>query len=282
MDLPFFASFPLVDDDTGAEMLSDYYALHATIAHDNRVGALLDTPTWRASTAWGEQLGYDDRALRDVNVRCTALLSDVRTRLSTPDTPIVINGCIGPSDDGYRPSKLLTAAAATTYHRPQVDALTDGGVDLVTTVTMTYTAEAIGIVDAACAIGLPVAVSFTVETDGHLPSGQPLGDAITDVDRATDGYASYYLINCAHPTHFRTEFDTTAEWIERLRGLRCNGSRMSHAELDEAEQLDSEEPDVFAAQVVALRTDNPQLTILGGCCGTDHRHIAAIGRACAS
>jgi homocysteine S-methyltransferase len=181
-----------------------------------------------------------------------------------------------------RGTVLLTAGDATTYHRPQVDALAEGGVDLVTAVTMTYTAEAIGIVDAARAIGLPVAVSFTAETDGHLPGGQPLGDAITDVDRATDGYASYYLINCAHPTHFRTELDTTADWIERVRGLRCNGSRMSHAELDEAEQLDSEEPDVSAAQVVALRTNNPQLTILGGCCGTDHRHIDAIGRACAS
>jgi len=282
MELPLFASFPLVDDDIGAQILVDYYETHARIARDCGVGALFDTPTWRASSGWGEQLGYDERRLHDVNVRGAALVADVRSRLATSESPFVINGCIGPSDDGYRPSKLLDVADASGYHRPQIDALAEGGVDLVTAVTMTYTAEAIGIVEGARAAGLPVAISFTVEIDGHLPSGQRLGDAVTDVDAATDGYASYYLVNCAHPTHFDTELATTDEWIGRLRGVRCNGSRMSHAELDEAETLDAEEPDVFAEQVVALRADNPQLTILGGCCGTDHRHIAAIGRACTS
>jgi S-methylmethionine-dependent homocysteine/selenocysteine methylase len=281
-ELPCFASFLLLDDPTGTDVLVDYFETHATIARDQGVGAVLDTPTWRASANWGHQLGYDDAALRDVDIRSAALIAGVRDRLATAQTPIVINGCIGPSDDGYRPSTLLPALDAATYHRAQIEALADGGVDLVTAMTMTYSAEAIGIVHAARCIGLPVAVSFTVETDGRLPSGESLGGAIAEVDRATDGYAAYFLVNCAHPTHFAAELEAAPDSTVRIRGVRCNGSRMSHAELDEAESLDSEAPDHWASQVAALRTNHPQLTILGGCCGTNHLHLAALGRACAT
>jgi len=242
---------------------------------------VLDTATWRANADWGARLGPGrPRELAAINRFAVDFVRRLAAR--RPGTTSIVNGVIGPRGDGYVAGEAMSADEATRYHLLQTRAFADAGVDLVTAVTMTYTAEAIGIVEGARAAGLPVAISFTVEIDGHLPSGQRLGDAVTDVDAATDGYASYYLVNCAHPTHFDTELATTDEWIGRLRGVRCNGSRMSHAELDEAETLDAEEPDVFAEQVVALRADNPQLTILGGCCGTDHRHIAAIGRACTS
>jgi S-methylmethionine-dependent homocysteine/selenocysteine methylase len=281
VDLPLFASFPLLDTPAGVEFLAAYYERHAAIARDHGFGALFDTATWRASIRWGRELGYDEAALRDVNVRSVELLEDVRRRSASPATPIVINGVVGPADDGYRPTSALTAEEAAAYHRPQVAALADAGADLVTAVTMTSPDEAIGIVDAAREVGIPVAVSFTVETDGRLPSGPTLAEAVTGVDEVTGGDVAYYLVNCAHPTHFESELVTTSDWIRRLRGVRSNGSRLSHAELDEAEHLDSEDPDRLAGHIVALRSVNPQLTILGGCCGTNHDHIAAIGRACA-
>ncbi len=282
MDLPLFASFPLLDTDDGAEFLAGYYAEHMSIAREHGTGALFDTATWRASARWGAQLGYDARRLHEINVRAVALIDDTCLAHASAATPLVINGVVGPSSDGYQSAEALTAPEAAAYHLPQVESLATADADLVTAVTMTTAAEAIGIVSAARSVGIPAAVSFTVETDGRLPSGQALGDAIVEVDEATDGYASYHLINCAHPVHFDSTLQTSSAWVRRLRGFRSNGSRLSHAELDEAEQLDSEDPDQLASEIVALREHNPQLTILGGCCGTDHRHVAAIGRACAT
>lgn len=279
-DLPLFASFPLLDTGAGVAVLDRYYATHAAIARELGVGAVLDTPTWRSSDGWGAQLGYSASAIRDINRRAIDLLVEVRARFQTAASPIVINGAIGPSGDGYRPTSTLTVEQAHAYHRPQVAALAEHGADLVTAVTMTYVEEAIGLTRAAMSVGVPIAVSFTVETDGRLPSGMSLGDAVTYVDSRTDGAVSYFLINCAHPTHFAHVLDTNDDWVRRLRGVRTNGSRLSHAELDEATELSAEEPAELAAQITALRVQNPQLTILGGCCGTNHRHIAAIGAAC--
>jgi len=206
----------------------------------------------------------------------------VRRRFETPNSPIVISGCIGPRGDGYQVQDAMSADDARAYHAPQINAFASTDADLVTAITMTYTDEAIGVTEAARAAGVPVVISFTVETDGTLPSGEALGDAIEAVDAATGSYPAYFMVNCAHPTHFAGLLDSSPAWAARLGGVRANASKMSHAELDEAEELDDGDPIELAADYVQLRAAAPSLRVLGGCCGTDHRHIEAISAAVAA
>lgn len=280
IDLPAFASFPLLTTVEGTSRLRRYYDAHAAVARRHRVGAVLDTPTWRASADWGARLGFGAEALDEVNRRAVAVVEATRRRFDAPETPIVVNGCIGPRGDGYIAGEQMTASEAEAYHGPQVRTFAAATADLVSGVTMTSVEEAIGVTRAARGADIPAVISFTVETDGRLPSGHRLGEAIDAVDAASDAYPAYYMINCAHPTHFAAALDVEERWVERLRGIRSNGSRLSHAELDRVETLDSEDPAVLADEFVALRRSHPQLTVLGGCCGTNHAHIEAIGAAC--
>ncbi len=219
-------------------------------------------------------------ALEAVNRDAVDLLVEVRARHETASTPVVISGCIGPRGDGYQVGATMTADEARNYHALQTRAFAASEADLVTAITMTYVEEAIGVTEAARSAGMPVVISFTVETDGLLPSGQPLGEAIEAVDAATGAYPAYYMVNCAHPTHFASVFDGSPAWTARISGVRANASKLSHAELDEAEVLDAGDPAELAEHYVELRAALPELRVLGGCCGTDHRHIDAISQSC--
>jgi len=273
MDLPGFAAFALLKDDEGTATLRRYYEPYAALARDRGVGFVLESPTWRASPRWARELGYSEDELERLNRKSIALMEDLRDEYEA-DAPMVISGQLGPQDDGYNPRELLSADAARDYHRTQIETFADTAADMVTVLTMTYADEAIGVCRAAAEAGIPAAVSFTVETDGRLPSGQALGDAIAEVDADTP--PAYFMINCAHPTHFDHVLDEGGEWKERIRGLRANASTRSHAELDEAEELDDGDPADLGARYAALREALPRLTIVGGCCGTDHRHVTAI------
>jgi S-methylmethionine-dependent homocysteine/selenocysteine methylase len=273
-ELPQFAAFPLLDDPRGFDALRTYFVPYIEIARTNGVGLVLDAPTWRASSHWGGLLGYDAGQLADFNRRAVALLEEIRGEAA--DVRIVIGGCVGPSEDAYAPSEQVGADEAYAYHRPQIDTFAETAADFVNALTLTYAAEAIGIAQAAAAAGLPVAISFTVETDGRLPSGQTLGEAIEEVDAATDGAVAYFMVNCAHPTHFLDVVGVDGAWRDRVAGVRANASRKSHAELDEAEELDAGDPLELASHYPALRERLPNLRVAGGCCGTDDRHIAAI------
>jgi homocysteine S-methyltransferase len=199
---------------------------------------------------------------------------------SSGGAPYVLSGCIGPRDDAYRPSSFLGAEEAESYHAEQIQTFADTDADLVSALTLTHSAEAIGIVRAAQRAAMPAVISFTVETDGRLPSGEPLRDAINEVDDATGGAAAYYMINCAHPTHFQSELGSGGGWSSRLKGIRANASRRSHSELDEAEELDMGDPDELAGEYQRVLAAHPHITVIGGCCGTDHRHLAAIAQRC--
>jgi S-methylmethionine-dependent homocysteine/selenocysteine methylase len=275
IDLPEFASFVLLDSADGIEALRDYYAPYIEIARERGVGILLDTPTWRANADWGERLGYSPEALADVNRRGVALLEELRSELGGRP-PLVISGCVGPRGDGYRADERMSAAEAERYHLPQIETFAGTTADLVSALTLTYSDEATGIVRAAQTAGLPVVISFTVETDGRLPSGQSLADAIAEVDEQTDGAAAYFMINCAHPTHFAHVLEDAGAVADRVRGLRANASTKSHAELDESDELDAGDPVDLAARYGDLRGRLPRLTVVGGCCGTDERHVAQI------
>lgn len=276
LELPDFAAFILLDDPVGREALVRYFDNYATIAVRDRVGVVLETPTWRANPDWAARRGYSLEKLDVANRDAVELLQETRRRHETGDTPIVISGCIGPRGDGYQPGALMTAEEAAAYHTRQAAVFADSGADLITAITMTYPAEAIGVTEAARAAGMPVVISLTVETDGTLPAGQSLAEAIETVDRATGSYPLYYMVNCAHPTHFAHTLDPEQPWVARIRGIRANASKMSHAELDESETLDGGDPDELAKDYRSLRAALPNLTVLGGCCGTNHHHISAI------
>jgi S-methylmethionine-dependent homocysteine/selenocysteine methylase len=274
LDLPSFASFPLLDSEAGTAELRAYFEPFAELARDRDVGLVLDTPTWRANADWGAKLGYDADGLVDVNGRAVRLLEQVRA--DHPDVQLTICGCIGPRSDAYRPTALMTTEEAARYHSSQIQTLGDAGVDMISALTLAYPEEAAGIARAADGAGLPVAISFTVETDGRLPGGTGLGEAIEQVDRETDGAPAYFMINCAHPTHFTGVLEEGGDWIGRIGGIRANASRKSHAELDAAEELDEGDPAELADRYRELAQLLPSAAVVGGCCGTDQRHVAAV------
>jgi len=275
LDLPHFAAFTLLGSNQGREALASYYDAYLAVAEERGFPIVLDTATWRASADWGYLLGYSTEQLASANRDAVEV---VRAAIARRSASGVVSGAIGPRGDGYIADRLMTPEEARRYHAPQVDALAGAGADLVSAITMTYADEAIGIARAAANAGVPAVISFTVETDGNLPSGQALADAVARVDDATGGSPAYYMVNCAHPTHFAQSV-ADAVLHERIRGVRPNASSKSHAELDEATELDAGNPDELAAHVASLRNSLPLLSVFGGCCGTDHRHIAALAAA---
>jgi S-methylmethionine-dependent homocysteine/selenocysteine methylase len=279
LELPLFAAFPMLDDADGRATLRDYFRPFLTSAREQGAGFLLDTVTWRANPDWGAQLGYDAAALGRVHRDAVAFARELREEWSDGPQPILISGVIGPRGDGYQADTQMTAAEAQAYHAAQASSFAAAGADLVAAVTMTYAEEAIGIARAASTAGIPAAISFTVETDGRLPSGQALGEAIEQVDAETLASPAYYMINCAHPSHFAGVLAEGGAWRDRIAGLRANASMRSHAELDEATELDEGDPAELAAGYAELRPRLRNVTVLGGCCGTDERHVAAVGAA---
>jgi S-methylmethionine-dependent homocysteine/selenocysteine methylase len=282
IDLPHFAAFDLLRTDAGRTRLRRYYEGFATLAVQQRVGLVLEAPTWRASPDWGARLGYDLAALAAVNRDAIALLTTLRDAHACARSPMVVSGNLGPRGDGYVVGQQMSVAEAREYHAWQVGVFALTAADMISVFTMNYAEEAAGIALAARAAELPLAVSFTLETDGRLPSGQPLAEAIAQVDAASSDWPAYYMINCAHPDHFAQLFATAAPWQQRVRGVRANASRRSHAELEASTTLDAGDPEELGGQYRQLRSALPQLSVVGGCCGTDHRHVAAIGRALAA
>lgn len=281
-DLPEFASFPLLESEKGMAALVKYFETYAGIASASGQGFILESPTWRANSDWAEKLGYTQAELAEANRKAISVLEGIRKRFETDRSPMVISGNIGPRHDAYNPDEFMSADEAEAYHSVQINTFRDTNADMVAAATITYTDEAIGITRAAQTAGLPVSISFTVETDGVLPSGETLKDTIEKVDLATSNGPAYYAINCAHPTHYEDAIGTGEPWVERIRGLRSNASTLSHAELDEAEELDDGNPVELGDQHRQLRHAARHINIIGGCCGTDHRHIEETARACAA
>ncbi len=281
VDLPSFASFTMLEDESKRRKLIDYFQTYIDMAKEAGAGFVLDTCTWRANAPWMSRM--DRRADLDrINTIAVQFCEQFRAANETPDLPILINGVVGPAGDGYVPGKLMTANEAEAAHTPQIKALASAGADMISAITMNYVEEAVGVAIAAAKAGLPVVVSFTVETDGVLPSGQPLGEAVEQTDRqiqaATGQQPIYYMINCAHPDHFSGRLAGSAAWKTRIGGVRANASRLSHAELDEAETLDDGDPAEFGRLYLDLAAALPALRVIGGCCGTDSRHVGCASR----
>lgn len=280
LELPMFEAFTLLESERGRAALHTYYDRYAVMAVANGLGFILESPTWRANPDWAAKLGYDRDRLARINRAAVEMMRAVRDEHETARSPFVVSGNMGPRGDGYDPGTLMTAAEAEAYHSWQMRVLAEAGADLVSAFTMTNVPEATGIARAAKAAGIPCVISFTVETDGRLPDGETLAEAIDAVDRATAGAPAYYMINCAHPTHFGDALRMSGSWIERLRGIRANASRLSHAELDNSSELDIGNPQQLGEEHAELLRRLPHLNVLGGCCGTDHRHVGCIATAC--
>jgi homocysteine S-methyltransferase len=301
-ELPEFAVFPLLRTEEGDAALRRYFRSYVEIARRWRAGLVLETATWRASAGWGQKLGFSAADLRDLNLRAVKMLEEVRaehrgaaaptTVSSEADVPIVISGCLGPrpaddappvgSDDAAEAVDAAEACdAAEAYHRAQVETFAASAADMIGALTIDNAEEAVGIARAAEKAGVPVAISFTVETDGRLATGQPLGAAIEQVEATTSAYPSYYMLNCAPPSHFEGALAEGGAWVGRIRGLRANASRLSHAELDALPAPDPGDPQELGREYARLKRRLPQLNVFGGCCGTDQRHLEHIAAACA-
>jgi S-methylmethionine-dependent homocysteine/selenocysteine methylase len=279
-DLPRFEAFVLLDSDRGRKALSDYFDRYVPMAIGAGAGFILESPTWRANPDWGAKVGYSKDALARNNRAAIEFLLALRDRYETRGSPMVVSGAIGPRGDGYEPGTVMSPDEAASYHGFQIGVLRDAGADLVSAFTMTNANEAQGIALAARHANMPCVISFTVETDGRLPSGETLAYAIGKVDAATGNGPAYYMINCAHPTHFDHVLDAGGGWKKRIRGIRANSSRCSHAELDNAPELDIGDPLELGGQYAELLRRFPHINVLGGCCGTDHRHVDCITTAC--
>lgn len=275
-ELPCFSAAVLLDSERGRRDLAEYYERFLQIARQSGRGFVLDAPTWRAGVAWAGPLGQSVADVLKTNERAVQFVSEIRDRHETDTLPILVNGLVGPSGDAYAPDETLSSQDALLIHAPQIHALGRAGVDMISAMTLTHAGEAVGIVRAAAEIDIPVVIAFTLETDGRLPSGQSLADAIGEVDAATVNGPAYYMINCAHPDHFRNVLETGGAWTSRIGGIRSNASRMSHAELDEAATLDDGDPGELGRLNAELIRYLPNIRVVGGCCGTDHRHVGCI------
>ncbi len=276
IDLPYFAAFDLLKDDHGTEVLRRYYNHYARMAVERGMSFVLEAPTWRANADWGERLGYDSDTLADANRKGVGLMLEIRDQFESATSKFIVSGNIGPRGDGYSVTERMSVTQAEHYHLPQIRTFARSDADMVSAFTLNYVEEAIGIVLAARSQNIPVVISFTLETDGRLPSGDSLADAIQRTDEASDGYPVYYMINCAHPTHFAHILQQTEPWQLRIGGLRANASTRSHAELDECTELDDGDPLDLGQQYREMTQCFPNLVVVGGCCGTDHRHVEAI------
>lgn len=271
-ELPLFAAFPLLRDPKGRVAMKEYFAPFMEMARRNNAGFILDTNTWRANPDWGKLLGYSLDDLAAINQEAVTFADDLRKEFGA-GINVLVNGVIGPRGDGYEAGALMSVPEAEEYHSFQVDVLAHSKADMISALTVTNTPEAIGITRAAHEADIPCAISFTLETDGTLPSGQSLADAIAETDNNSSAKPAYYMINCAHPDHFSTMLEGAGDWVNRIQGLRANASRMSHAELDQCEELDDGNPQELGKLSTDLTRLLPRLNVFGGCCGTDHRHV---------
>ncbi|KIX06754.1 uncharacterized protein Z518_04730 [Rhinocladiella mackenziei CBS 650.93] len=276
--LPEFASGPLLLTPEGTKALQDCHASYIDIALRHKRGIIVETQTWRSSRIWCDKLGFSENEMMKLNRRAVAFLEDVRREYETDTTPIVVSGNLGPLSDAYHNStQRLSVQDMIAVYRDQVQALCEAGVDMLSIMTLADTTEAIAAVQLAKEFGIQILVSFSVETDGKLLNGVTLEDAIRTVDKATESYAAYFGINCAHPSHFHPTLRMMdPSVLSRIGEIRANASRRSHQELDNSEFLDRGDPTDLGRSFKDLIQLLPGLKVVGGCCGTDPEHVEAI------
>ena len=277
-ELPKFSAFHLLNDERSVQALREYYMAFAKVAVKLGTPFIFDSLTYRASRDWGALLGYSAEGLAEMNHKCFELYRECAAAAGMAPENTVISGCIGPKGDAYQTNQDLTAESAEIYHREQIGTFKKAGTDIVTALTLNTTDEAIGIARASAKAGIPSVISFTVEKDRKLRSGETLKQAIEKVDAATSSAPAYYMINCSHPVDFGPVL-AIEPWANRIQGLRANASSLDHGTLCQLGHLEEGDPDELAGQYVDIRAAHPKMNVFGGCCGTDYMHVEKIGRA---
>jgi homocysteine S-methyltransferase len=278
LDLPDFAPFPLLETAEGRATLEQYFREHLDVASGRGMGVVFETPTWRASPDWGARLGYDLSTLAALNSEAVALLRDLRDEAGS-DVPFIISGNVGPRHDGYDPNAVMSVAEASDYHSWQVRVLATSGVDVVSAFTIDYVEEGVGIARAAAGAQVPSVISFTTDDRGALPDGTSMARAIERIDAEAITPPAYYMLNCTHPQHVTRMLSEGGAWRERVRGIRANASPLGLVEPPEGQPLDPGDVAGFASAMQQVNQLAPSITILGGCCGTDVRHVRAVADA---
>ena len=281
IDIREFAVHTLLPESSGRAALAKYLRGYLDLAKSQGTGLVLDSQTWKAHMHWTDDLGATEAEIRTANQDAIKFIAQLREEFAGNTSAVVLNGVVGPCGDAYAPEAAVAIDQAEAYHAKQLAWLAETDADMVTALTFTQSDEAARFARSARTVGLPSVISFTVETDGSLPTGQPLNEAIEAVDAASDNAPAYYMVNCAHPDHFAHVLGNEA-WAQRIRGLRCNASRQSHAELDACEVLDDGNPHELVQQYRDMRQKMPWLNVFGGCCGSDIRHVTEIAYAIAA
>ncbi|WP_216859404.1 homocysteine S-methyltransferase family protein [Sulfitobacter aestuariivivens] len=275
LDLPHFAAFTLYGRPEGRQALGRAAERSFAVAKEAGTGLVLDAETWRANLPWGAVMDLGRDEIAAINAQAVTYARMWRDQNETAQTPVAVNGVLGPLGDGYVPETAPDADEATMDYLTSARAIAVAGADLASAITMTSSAEATGAARAMRDAGLAHAICFTVETDGRLPSGETVGAAIDAVD-AEQTEPLFYGINCAHPAHFADALDIPQ--ARKIGMIRANASRLSHVELDAMDTLDAGDPEEWGQLCAGLAQMMPWLRLIGGCCGTDHRHLGCAAR----
>lgn len=276
-ELPEFSAFHLLNDPDATDAIRTYYQAFANVALELGTGFIFDSLTYRASRDWGVLLGYSVEDLKKMNQRCLSLYREIASETGLPEANCVYSGCIGPKGDAYKRNEGLTQDIAEEYHSEQIETFVSAGADIVTALTLNSTDEAIGIARAANSAGIPSVISFTLEKNRCLRSGETLAEAIGKVDSATGEAPASYMINCSHPVDFSPAL-MDEPWVKRVRGIRANASSLEKGTLCQLGHLEEGDPEELAGQYADLKSSYPHMNVFGGCCGTDEVHIRKIGK----
>jgi homocysteine S-methyltransferase len=268
----------LIYEESGRAALAAIYRQYLEIGQRYKLPLLLSTPTWRASR---ERIAAAGLAGRDLNGDNSRFLAELRDSYGDYAQQVALCGLMSCRGDAYKPDEAMSADAAAEFHAWQADALAAAGVDFLLAATLPALSEAIGLAQAQAATGLPYVISFVARPTGTLLDDTPLDTAIATIDSAVTPRPLAYLVNCTHASIFRSalldERNSSTLVRERVIGLLANTAALSPEELNESVALIEEAPEVFGNSVAALR-EELGMKVLGGCCGTDERHIESLAR----
>ncbi|PTU32273.1 homocysteine S-methyltransferase family protein [Stenotrophobium rhamnosiphilum] len=277
-DLPQFAMYSLLDKPQALAELKAMYCRYLDASAKHGFVALMGGLDYRASPDWGSLLGYSREALAETQHRCIDFLRDVAKPYVDQLPGISYVGIVGPRGDAYSLNQTITAESAEDYHSVQLETLSKAGVDLVSAMTFNNIPEAVGLSRAAARVGLPLALSFTLDSTCCLKSGPSLKEAIEAVDtQAGDAKPTFYGINCSHPFEFEPAIEPGA-WFQRVRSLRPNAAKMDKISLCQLGHLEEGDPKELGELMGDIAKRYPHIDIWGGCCGTWETHLDEIAR----
>ena len=277
-DLPEFAMFALLDRPEARDDLRAMFTRYLETAAVNGFVPLMGGVDYRLSPDWGQLIGYSPAVLQDMQLRAIDLLREVARPFRAQVPEILFAGIVGPRGDAYQLNRDITEAEAEDYHSAQVGWLKMAGVDLVSALTFNNVPEAVGLSRAAARAGLPVSVSFTLDSTHRLRSGPSLREAIEAADAALGAdRPDFYGVNCSHPYEFLPALEP-GDWVLRLRALRPNAAMMDKISLCSLGHLEEGDWHELGHLMGDLARRYPHLDVWGGCCGTWDKHLNEIAR----